>query len=148
MQLWCLLIIIYKPVSAVEKASNAHKQFSDFLVSIKNAQCPVFAWLLTWFKSGLLSSFQRTVDLIIRFFQRRTCFFSVSMAQKCSCCERAAGLSIPAGHRGHFQPHFLPQAGCGGPGVPRSPRALPLWRLPACSHTCSRPLNSFMRKTS
>lgn len=149
MQLWCLLLIKYKLVRAVEKASKAHKRFWDFLVSVKNAQCPVFARLLTWFRSGLLSSFQYTVGLIVRFFRRGTPAFPLSMAQKRSCCEPAAGLSVPAGHGGAL-PAPLPSAGAER-GVPRaSPAhlgALPLWRLPACSHTCSRPLNSFMRKT-
>lgn len=106
MQLWCLLIIIYKPISAVEKASNAHKRFSDFLVSIKNAQCPVFAWLLTWFKPGLLSSFQRTVDLIIRFFQRRTCFYFPFYGTEMLLLWMCSGAQYPSGAQGALPAPF------------------------------------------
>lgn len=124
MQLWCLLLIKYKLVPAVAKASKAHKRFWDFLVSVKNAQCPVFARLLTWFRSGPLSSFQYTVGLIVRFFRRGTPAFPLSMAQKRSCCEPAAGLSVPAGHRGGTSsPTSFARQGAGGPqGFPGSPR--------------------------
>jgi len=70
------------------------------------------------------------------------------MAQKCSCCEPAARLSVPAGYRVALPAPFPSPGREQGPRAsPAHLRPRPLRRLPACSHTCSRPLNSFMRKT-
>lgn len=149
MQLWCSQIIKYKLIFAVAKVGKAHKQFWDFLVSIKNAQCPVFAWLLTWFRSGLLSSFQHTVGLIVQFSQRGTPAFPFSVTETLPLwtCSRAL---LPSGARGGTSSPISSTRR--GAGVPRaSPAllgALPLWQLPACSHTCSGPLNCFMRKAA
>lgn len=115
------------PVPALEKAGKAHKWFWCFPVPIKNAQRPVFARLPMWFCSGLLSSFHSTVGLIVRFFQRETPAFPLCMAQKRSCCEPAARLGVPAGHRGAL-PAPLPSPG-GERGPQGFPRALPPWLL-------------------